>query len=692
MADLVLEGRGFWAGLADGVRLPSQGGDAFALSAEREGGVYTSPALQAEFPCTHVGVHWKTDGGDESALQVELRASRDGQHWMPWRTLQRDMHGPDRPDAEAEAETFATLVHARLGSWLQARLTFGAAGPATAAVSALTLTCLDSRRGDPRPEADSAMGETEAGRLGLEVAGMGSWKPAPTGQHVGAGFQPTTGSADHPNLPARTTFPSVSPDLPASTNLRVGEDTEDLPAFLKGGPSSFLDRVVSREQWGADESLRFKDGVDQWLRAYVTPSLLVVHHTAGDNDSVDAESDVRAIYAFHAITRGWGDIGYNLLIDSSGQVYEGRIGRGPDASGQREVVSDGVVAGHALDYNYGSVGIALLGNFQERAPGTAMLDSLVDALAFFADRYGIDVTATQDYVRVKGDQTAFWRDGMNNVSGHRDCLPTECPGDNVYARLPEIRRRVDERLGARGPAATITQGPDDRNFWPGDLGFGWQGDASTVEYSARLAAFRRVIGADTIEPLSGYGDDERAAWGPWSRDATLSVPLPPDAKGIYTLLVRARDASGSVGRVMARRSVVVDRHVVVDDESGDFGASVGEWARSREVLGYYGRDYRQAIPGQGMAHFSWYFAVPQDGRYAVQASWTEAPDRSTHARYRISQGDQAADGSANQQEPGGKWVQVTEAALRANTPCPVVALGAEDGIVVADAIRLVLIE
>jgi hypothetical protein len=159
MADLVLEGRAFWAGLADGVRLPSQGGDVWALTAERAGGVYTSPALQAEFPCTHVGVHWKTDGGDDSALRVELRASRDGQTWMPWKRLQRDMHGPDQSGSAGEpgqAESFAALVHARLGSWLQARLTFGAAGPATAAVASLTLTCLDSRRVVPGPEGESA--------------------------------------------------------------------------------------------------------------------------------------------------------------------------------------------------------------------------------------------------------------------------------------------------------------------------------------------------------------------------------------------------------------------------------------------------------------------------------------------------------------------------------------------------------
>ncbi|HEX2173234.1 MAG TPA: N-acetylmuramoyl-L-alanine amidase, partial [Dehalococcoidia bacterium] len=44
-------------------------------------------------------------------------------------------------------------------------------------------------------------------------------------------------------------------------------------------------------------------------------------------------------------------MGYNYLIDRYGNVYEGRYG------------GDNVVAGHALCYNRGSVGIALLGDF-----------------------------------------------------------------------------------------------------------------------------------------------------------------------------------------------------------------------------------------------------------------------------------------------------------------------------------------
>jgi hypothetical protein len=679
MADLVLEGRALWAGLADGVRLPSQGGDAWELMAERPGGTYTSPALQAEFPCTHVGVHWRTDGGDQTGLRVELRASRDGQTWMPWRRVSREAHGPDR--AGSDGETFGVLVGARLGIWLQARLTFGQAGPEVAAVQGLTLTCLDSRRAPGAP----TQGERPLPQP-LRGANIGFADILPIAMERGAETALTPALSQREREMA-SRGREITPPL-----HRNGEGAGGRGLFLKAGPTGFLDRVISREAWGADESLRFKNGVDQWLTAFVTPSLLVVHHTASEGDIGDAEADVRAIYAYHAVTQGWGDIGYNLLIDSSGRVYEGRRGREPDANGLREIVSEGVVAGHALDYNYGSVGIALLGNFQERQPGQVMIDTLVDALAFMAGRYGIDPASTQNYARVRGDQTALWRDGMNNVSGHRDCLPTECPGDNVYKQLPEIRRRVEEQLGARGPAVTITRGPSDRNAWPGDLAFQWEGDQSTTELSARLAGFRRNLGADTIAPLSGYSDDQRPAWGPWSRERTLSVPLPPDARGVYTLFVRARDAAGQEGRVIARWPVVVDRHAVVDDTDALRTRHEGAWERSREILGYYGTGYQQAAPGQDAASYRWQLAVPESGTYAVQAIWTEAPDRTEAAAYTMSQGGtDLGGGTVNQQQPGGTWTTVLEVLLGAGVPCTVELAGAADGMVVADAIRLVLL-
>jgi hypothetical protein len=643
MADLVLAGRELRAGLADGVRLPGQGGDAWELSAERPGATYTTPALEADFPCTHVGVHWRTDGGDQRGLRVELRASRDAQSWMPWRPVHREAHGPDRAADQKEPETFGALVGARLGTWLQVRLTFEQAGPETASISALTLTCLDSRR-------------------------------------------PVTALTPAPDM---TLTPASPRGRGAKLPLPLGEGWGE--GLFRAGLTGFLERVVSREAWGADESLRFKDGVNQWPAAYVTPSLLVVHHTAGDNDIVDAEAEVRSVYAYHAVTQGWGDVGYHLLIDSSGRVYEGRRGREPDASGQREIVSENVVAGHALDYNYGSVGIALLGNFQTRQPGQAALDALVEALAFMASRYGIDPTTSISYVRARGDGTALWRDQLNAISGHRDCIPTECPGNNVYPLLPTIRQRVEEQLGARGPSVRITRGPAERNLWPGDLGFTWEGDPTAAEVSARLAAWRRIPGSDKIEPLSGYVDDEQPAWGSWTRDRGLSVPLSPDARGIYLLLVRARDAAGREGRVSARWPVVVDRHVVVDDVDALRTRREGAWDRESDILGYYGIGYQAAAPGQDAAQFRWQLSVPEGGTYRLQASWTEAPNRTTRAVYRLSQGGQPlGDATVNQQEPGGQWRTLLEAPLLADPPCIVSLDGADDGVAIADAVRLVL--
>jgi hypothetical protein len=157
--------------------------------------------------------------------------------------------------------------------------------------------------------------------------------------------------------------------------------------------------VFRREHWGADESKRFKDGQEWWHRMYVPVKKIVVHHTAGTNDFKDIEAvkaEVRADYHYHAVTLDWGDIGYNILIDKWGNIYEGRHGRGRGLS--REAFSPGVVAGHALDHNYGSVGIALLGTFtkpgENNDPGIplppAMEKALIDVIAWQAQLHNID--------------------------------------------------------------------------------------------------------------------------------------------------------------------------------------------------------------------------------------------------------------------------------------------------------------
>src|SRR3954468_15015994 len=101
---------------------------------------------------------------------------------------------------------------------------------------------------------------------------------------------------------------------------------------------------------------------------FVPAKGLVVHHTATRNtyaDAAAAAAEVRAIFQYHAVQQAWGDIGYTAIIDKFGYIHEGRHGRGGDpgdASSSREILSGGVVAAHALAHNYGTVGVALLGN------------------------------------------------------------------------------------------------------------------------------------------------------------------------------------------------------------------------------------------------------------------------------------------------------------------------------------------
>ena len=110
--------------------------------------------------------------------------------------------------------------------------------------------------------------------------------------------------------------------------------------------------IVPRAGWGADEKLRFdKDNKEIWPPDYRAIKKVIVHHTVTRDPETDPRATLRAIYQYHAVSRGWGDIGYNFLIDQQGTIYEGRFG------------GDRVVGGHALQYNWGSIGIAILGDY-----------------------------------------------------------------------------------------------------------------------------------------------------------------------------------------------------------------------------------------------------------------------------------------------------------------------------------------
>ncbi|MDP9021241.1 MAG: cell wall-binding repeat-containing protein [Actinomycetota bacterium] len=237
---------------------------------------------------------------------------------------------------------------------------------------------------------------------------------------------------------------------PVAANARVAAiNTTDGPLEQIGrrpaAAADALQRCLSRGEWQADESIRTGS------RSFGAARVMTVHHTARLNRSGDDPAAVvRGIYAYHVDVRGWDDIGYQYLIDPHGRIYEGRWSGGDsrrcDAGGDgRDFAHDDrdrvVTGAHVGGYNTGNIGVALLGHFGApgqtgEEPTPAAVGTLEDALAELAARHGLDPQAHVTYSDGSTSRT------VPAISGHQDFSSTDCPGDRLDERLPEIRRSV----------------------------------------------------------------------------------------------------------------------------------------------------------------------------------------------------------------------------------------------------------
>lgn len=211
--------------------------------------------------------------------------------------------------------------------------------------------------------------------------------------------------------------------------------------------------IISRSEWKADESIRILSGErppaslvpieDDFYEKYKNELKLshtithdstgqeflwpleyaskirkiIVHHTATTKDLDNPKAAIRAIYNYHAVTRGWGDIGYNYIIDQQGRVYEGRAG------------GEKVVGAHAGKANIGSIGIGLLGDYDADEIPYPALQSLINLID----------TKTELYNLSPDGRSRFRGKVIPNIIGHRDVEASTCPGQYLYAKLPVIR-------------------------------------------------------------------------------------------------------------------------------------------------------------------------------------------------------------------------------------------------------------
>ena len=225
-------------------------------------------------------------------------------------------------------------------------------------------------------------------------------------------------------------------------------------------------KILTRQDWGCDESLM------TWSPRYVPVQKLVVHHTDTDDGGTNVAATIRAIYYFHAVTRGWGDIGYNYLVDKYGNIWTGRQG------------GDNVVAGHAYGWNDGSIGVASIGTYSTIAPTGQLQGALANIIALKFKQLGIPPYGSGAFTHQEENSDGSWIDVTTvvpNVLGHRDCNyivgqnggQTSCPGDVLYGMLNGLRSeaqnawqvgyttlaRLDPQLQGGGYPGQLLQAP-----------------------------------------------------------------------------------------------------------------------------------------------------------------------------------------------------------------------------------------
>ena len=151
--------------------------------------------------------------------------------------------------------------------------------------------------------------------------------------------------------------------------------------------------------------------------ALVNPMLpvkaITIHHDGiptifWGEDVATSRARIEFIRRAHR-NKGWGDIGYHVVIDRAGRVWEGRPLQWQGA--------------HVKNHNEGNLGILVMGNFEIQQPTAAQLASL------------------DKVVRMARAQ---WKVSKSNLKSHREWADasTSCPGKNLQGRWATIRAKV----------------------------------------------------------------------------------------------------------------------------------------------------------------------------------------------------------------------------------------------------------
>ncbi|HEX5144903.1 MAG TPA: N-acetylmuramoyl-L-alanine amidase, partial [Mycobacterium sp.] len=314
--------------------------------------------------------------------------------------------------------------------------------------------------------------------------------PPAAPSHDGLGYRPV--NVDQPlaqNLSAVLISPPQAPI-----------DAQWTPPNAVLAPGQ-VPNIISRAQWGADEAAGCGGPrYDQGVRA------AIVHHTAGSNDysPEDSAAIVRAIDAYHTRTLGWCDIAYNALVDKYGQVFEGRAGG----------IDKPVEGSHTGGFNRDTWGVAMLGDFDDVRPTDIQLRTLGRLLGWRLGLDHVDPKGTVALESAGGPYTKFAGGTMHTlptIFTHRDVGYTDCPGNDAYAAMDEVRDIAAHFADPPGP-----QSVEDR-LRGGAIFAKWEAMGGTASpLGAPRSPEATVTGASAASSSARYAPFDKGAiyWSP----------------------------------------------------------------------------------------------------------------------------------------------------------------------------------
>ena len=381
-------------------------------------------------------------------------------------------------------------------------------------------------------------------------------------------------AARRPRRPVRIEVVAVSPAAHAIAAARAST------AAARGAQLGGQPPVVPRAEWGGDAV------VPRARPSYGAVEVTFVHHTENANayGPDDSAAIVLAIAKYHRDIKGWNDVGYNFLVDRYGRIYEGRAG-GIDLP---------VIGAHAQGYNARSTGIAILGSFTGEPAPAAALDAVARLVGWKLPLHGSPVIGAHELVSAGGAANRYrygTRVALQRINGHRDGDSTACPGDQLYAQLPELRARaaalagapiISARVGLAAPSAAAYGQPAAFSGSVTDAqGTPQPGVPVSIQKLGPGGAWTTIVRATTA---ADGGFTASVAWkrAGQVRASSLQSSSPPLTVGLLALIdARADSAQVAPGAHVVLRGTVrpAERVTVIVERR-----SAGRWMRVASVV------------------------------------------------------------------------------------------------------------